>query len=106
MELMQLYDNMFNQSIGQISRGDIEIDRQIDDDSDRRRGLTLLIRPNDEIKARVEAFQDELIKIDGGQYYQPPSDQHVTAAYSGDIDPFPAILTPQILVIWGLLPIA
>jgi len=27
-------------------------------------------------------------------------------AYSGDIDPFPAILTPQILVIWGLLPIA
>lgn len=79
MELMQLYDNMFNQSIGQISRGDIEIDRQIDDDSDRRRGLTLLIRPNDEIKASVEAFQDELIKIDGGQYYQPPSDQHVTA---------------------------
>ncbi|VTR43532.1 helix-turn-helix domain-containing protein [Sphingobacterium thalpophilum] len=24
------------------------------------------------------------------------------AAYSGDVDPFPAILTPLILVIWGI----
>ncbi|WP_286858480.1 MULTISPECIES: 2'-5' RNA ligase family protein [Sphingobacterium] len=79
MKLIQHYDNMFNQSIGQISRGEIEIDQQIDNDRDRRRGLTLLIRPNDEIKAHVGAFQDELMKIDGVQYYQPSSDLHVTA---------------------------
>jgi len=79
MELTQLYANLFNQSIGQISSGEIEIDRQIDDERDHRRGLTLLIRPDDEIKAGVRAFQEELMKIDGAQYYQPSSDLHVTA---------------------------
>lgn len=79
IELAQLYDNLFDQSIGQISRGEIEIDRQIDNDKDRRRGLTLLIRPHDDIKARVREFQEEMLDIDGQQYYQPVSDLHVTA---------------------------
>jgi 2'-5' RNA ligase len=79
IELAQLYDNLFDRSIGQINRGEIEIDRQIDNDKDRRRGLTLLIRPHDEIKARVREFQEQMLDIDGQQYYQPVSDLHVTA---------------------------
>jgi len=79
IELAQLYDNMFDRSIGQISKGEIEMDRQINDDRDRRRGLTLLIRPSDEIKARVRTFQEEMLNIEEEQYYQPISDLHVTA---------------------------
>lgn len=79
IELAQLYDNLFDRSIGQISRGEIEVDRQIDNNRDRRRGLTLLIRPHDEIKTRVREFQKEMFDIDGKQYYQPVSDLHVTA---------------------------
>lgn len=79
IELAQLYDNLFDRSIRQISKGEIEIDRQINNDRDRRRGLTLLIRPNDEIKARVRTFQEEMLNIEGEQYYQPISDLHVTA---------------------------
>lgn len=79
MELTQLYDSLFNQSIRQISRGEIQIDRKIDDNGDRRRGLTLLIRPSDEIKVLVRAFQDEMLNIEGEQYYQPISDLHITA---------------------------
>nr|WP_288810327.1 mutarotase [uncultured Sphingobacterium sp.] len=79
MELIQLYDSLFNQAIRQISRGEVQIDRKIDDNGDRRRGLTLLIRPSDEIKVLVRAFQDEMLNIEGEQYYQPISDLHVTA---------------------------
>ncbi len=64
MELIQLYDSLFNQAIRQISRGEVQIDRKIDDNGDRRRGLTLLIRPSDEIKVLVRAFQDEMLNID------------------------------------------
>ncbi|CAM3661359.1 2'-5' RNA ligase family protein [Sphingobacterium prati] len=79
MELIQLYDSLFNQAIRQISRGEVQIDRKIDDNGDRRRGLTLLIRPSDDIKVLVRAFQDEMLNIEGEQYYQPISDLHVTA---------------------------
>ncbi|WP_293907519.1 2'-5' RNA ligase family protein [Sphingobacterium sp. UBA5670] len=79
IELAKLYDNLFDRSIRQISKGEIEIDRQINNDRDRRRGLTLLIRPSDEVKARVRTFQEEMLNIEGEQYYQPISDLHVTA---------------------------
>jgi 2'-5' RNA ligase len=78
MALTELYDNLFNHSIGQISQGDIEIDRRIDDQGDRRRGLTLLIKPSDEVKGQINLFQDEMRKIDAEQYYQPMTDLHVT----------------------------
>lgn len=79
--LSQLYDRLFHQSIGKIGRGDILPDQMIDHPGDNRRGLTLLIRPNDEIKDKISRFQQEMKSIDEEQYYQPAADLHITALF-------------------------
>lgn len=77
-ELVQLYDRLFCQSIGAIEKGDIVTDGRIDE-KDNRRGLTLLLRPADDIKDNIHRFQEEMRDIDGEQYYQPAADLHITA---------------------------
>lgn len=76
--LSPLYDHLFRQSIGAIEKGDIVPDRRIDE-KDNRRGLTLLLRPADDIKDNIRRFQEEMKDIDGEQYYQPAADLHITA---------------------------
>ncbi|WP_294317481.1 mutarotase [uncultured Chryseobacterium sp.] len=77
--LSELYDHLFYQSIGKIQKGDILLDEMIDNPADKRRGLTLLIRPNNTIADKIYRFQREIENIDGEQYYQPDSDLHITA---------------------------
>lgn len=76
--LSPLYDHLFRQSIGAIEKGDVLPDRMIDK-KDNRRGLTLLVRPADDIKDNICRFQKEMKDIDGEQYYQPAADLHITA---------------------------
>lgn len=77
--LSELYDGLFYQSIGKIQKGDILMDEMIDNPIDKRRGLTLLIRPNNTIVDKIHRFQQEMKNIDREQYYQPLSDLHITA---------------------------
>lgn len=78
MNLTELYNNLYTRSIDNIRNGDNKIDRLIDDKNDKRRGLTVLIRPNDNIQEAIARFQQELMVIDKEQYYQPRPDMHVT----------------------------
>jgi len=77
--LSQLYDRLFRESIDKICKGEILPDGMIDQTTDRRRGLTLLIRPTDNIKDGIYRFQKEMKSIDNEQHYQPATDLHVTA---------------------------
>ncbi|RZF62234.1 mutarotase [Sphingobacterium corticibacterium] len=78
MNLTALYNNLYTRSIDDIRNGNNKIDRLIDDKNDKRRGLTVLIRPNDNIQGAIARFQQELMVIDKDQYYQPLPDMHVT----------------------------
>lgn len=78
MNLTELYNNLYTRSIDDIRNGNNKIDRLIDDKNDKRRGLTVLIRPNDSIQGAIARFQQELMVIDKEQYYQPRPDMHVT----------------------------
>ncbi|MBD1432481.1 mutarotase [Sphingobacterium sp. DN00404] len=78
MNLTTLYNNLYTRSIDDIRNGNNKIDRLIDDKNDKRRGLTVLIRPNDNIQRTITRFQQELMVIDKDQYYQPLPDMHVT----------------------------
>lgn len=85
--LSPLYDHLFRQSIGAIEKGDILPDGRIDE-KDNRRGLTLLLRPADDIKDNIRRFQKKMKDIDGEQYDQPAADLHITtlpviACYDG-----------------------
>lgn len=78
MELAKFYNNLYERAIIDIQNGNNKVDRLIDDKNDKRRGLTVLIRPDDSIKEAIARFQHELMLIDKEQYYQPMPDMHVT----------------------------
>lgn len=78
MNLTELYNNLYKRSIDDIRTGNNTIDWLINDKNDKRRGLAVLIRPNDNVKEAIARFQQELMLIDKEQYYQPLSDMHVT----------------------------
>ncbi|POY38885.1 mutarotase [Flavobacterium alvei] len=72
------YDRLYENSIQQIRENNYSIDNQIDSVSDKRFGLTLIIRPDTETKNKIQVFLDELKEIDPDQYYYPNSDIHIT----------------------------
>ncbi|KQW98841.1 2'-5' RNA ligase family protein [Flavobacterium sp. Root420] len=78
MNLQEHYDQLYQKSSKAILEGNYIIDNQINDTADTRFGITLLIRPGDEIKAKIQLFLEELKEVDSNQYYYPNSDIHIT----------------------------
>jgi 2'-5' RNA ligase len=62
-----------------VRRGEVEPDPWVSrKDEDRRRGLTLLARPGEDLARRLEDFGEELRAKEPEQYFQPASDLHLT----------------------------
>ncbi|WP_281310401.1 2'-5' RNA ligase family protein [Flavobacterium flavigenum] len=78
MNLSEHYNTLFKTSSELILSETYSIDSKIRDDSDKRFGVTLLIRPNDEIKNNIQAFLKEIKKAEPEQYYYPNADIHIT----------------------------
>ena len=78
MNLQEHYNQLYKNSAKAILEGNYKVDNQINDASDSRFGITVLIRPNDAIKAKIQLFLDELKEVDSEQYYYPDSDIHIT----------------------------
>jgi len=78
MNLENHYKKLYNESIKKISSDNYETDQLIDSDKDKRFGLTLLIRPLNEIKKEIQKFIKKFKEIEPNQYYYPNSDIHIT----------------------------
>ena len=78
MNLSEHYNELFKTSSELILSENYTIDSKINGNSDKRFGVTLLIRPNEEIKANIQAFLEELKKAEPEQYYYPNTDIHIT----------------------------
>ncbi|WDF58448.1 mutarotase [Flavobacterium sp. KACC 22758] len=78
MNLTEHYSQLYTTSSKSILTGKYSIDSEIKNESDSRFGITLLIRPIDEIKANIQVLLNELKKIEPEQYYYPDSDIHIT----------------------------
>lgn len=78
MNLQEHYNQLYQKSSELILKGNYKVDNQINDASDSRFGITLLIRPNEEVKAKIQLFLNELREVDSKQYYYPDSDIHIT----------------------------
>lgn len=76
--LVHHYNSLYENAVQKIAAGHAEIDPLIDDASDARRGLTLLIRRSETVKNRIREFLDELALTAPGQYLYPASDMHIT----------------------------
>ncbi|MHC0447711.1 2'-5' RNA ligase family protein [Flavobacterium sp. 3-218] len=78
MNLTEHYNDLYKSSSEIISAGKYSIDSELKNESDSRFGITLLIRPNGETKANIQAFISELKKAEPDQYFYPDSDIHIT----------------------------
>ena len=86
--LSRHYHQLYTESVEHIRTKGVTTDDLLDDPSDNRRGITLLIRPNDEVKERILRWLKMLQETEPEQYYYPASDMHITllsviSCYSG-----------------------
>lgn len=78
MDLAAHYNQLFTESSKAILDNNYVIDTKIDAENDNRFGITLLIRPPESIKNKIQSFLNELKKENPTQYYYPNSDIHIT----------------------------
>lgn len=78
MNLAEHYNQLYKKSAEEILAGNYKLDTQINNASDARFGITLLIRPNEAVKANIKLLLDDLKAVDATQYYYPDSDIHIT----------------------------
>lgn len=78
-QVKQIYDVLWSNSLPLFQQNRCETDPLIADPNDRRRGLTLRIRPNAYIISKIEQFTETLRTVAPNQYYPPTSDLHLTA---------------------------
>lgn len=72
------YDAMWDGAIGAIAKSDIDCDTRLAAGPDPRRGLTLIARPCQRVRERLDTLLDRLAGAEPGQYRYPASDMHVT----------------------------
>ena len=78
MDLKAHYRKLYVESLEMITADRYELDTLIDSKDDRRFGITLVIRPSDEVKEAIQSFLEALKKVEPYQYYYPSSDIHIT----------------------------
>jgi 2'-5' RNA ligase len=77
MDVKQHYLTMWKDSFSKFAEGKFEIDKSINSE-DNRRGITLVVRPDEKRKKTIRHFLEELKSIEPNQYYYPDSDFHIT----------------------------
>ncbi|MDR6760165.1 2'-5' RNA ligase [Flavobacterium sp. 2755] len=78
MNLAEHYNQLYKTSSEIILKGNYSLDSQINDPSDSRFGITLLLRPSEKIKSNIQLFLKDLKAVEPNQYYYPNSDIHIT----------------------------
>ena len=78
MNVKDHYDKLYLDSLQKIKTGNYETDNLIDSPGDNRFGVTLLIRPDDNVKKEIQQFLNKLRVVEPLQYYYPGTDIHVT----------------------------
>lgn len=88
MTLKTHYSQLYQGAIAAFHSNNYEIDPWLDSDTDDRFGLSLIIRPTDATKQKIQKFLKEIEYFEPNQYYYPNPDIHVTvisiiSCYSG-----------------------
>jgi 2'-5' RNA ligase len=78
MNLEKHYSILWEASLSKFRQGGFEYDRMIDDPSDNRMGLTLLLRPDSDTIDKIRKILDSLKVLEPAQYYYPDTDIHIT----------------------------
>jgi 2'-5' RNA ligase len=88
------YDAMWDRAFSAAVRGDVDCDTHLTAGRDPRRGLTLIARPDQALRARFDSLVDRLAGSEPHQYCYPVVDMHVTILSLFTVTENPA---PQLL---------
>lgn len=78
LEITNHYNKLFEESIEIIRSDNYKVDNLIDSNFDNRFGITLLIRPSNDVKNEFQKFLSAVNSVEPKQYYYPSSDIHLT----------------------------
>ncbi|MEX2514285.1 MAG: hypothetical protein WD398_15380 [Cyclobacteriaceae bacterium] len=78
MDLEAHYQKLHQNALEEIRMNGFSYDSGLEDESDSRRGLTLLLQPKDAIISNFNRFILDLTAVEPGQYAYPSSDIHIT----------------------------
>lgn len=78
MNLKEHYNNLYQNAFQTILSDTYQVDNLIDFGDDKRFGITLLCRPDEGTKERIQEFLNKIKLIEPNQYFYPESDLHVT----------------------------
>jgi 2'-5' RNA ligase len=77
--LVECYDRMWNEALQQFSSGTVHVDQQLlDKQNDRRKGLTVIIRPDQYLLESFSPFLEKLQQICPRQHIYLPQEIHIT----------------------------
>lgn len=76
--MKSIYDDLWQSAYSEFSKGRFSLDPLIDDSEDMRRGLTLIIKPHNDVLDRLAEFCRRAREIEGQQFYCDVSQIHVT----------------------------
>lgn len=78
-EFSVLYDNLWQDAIKYFVKGSVQTDPHLLDlKNDKRRGLTIIVRPSQEVIQQFSSLVHTLKSIDPDQYYYLPNQFHIT----------------------------
>jgi 2'-5' RNA ligase len=78
-ETQQIYEQLWQKAASAFAAGRPGIDPQLPNKAnDPRRGVTLLLRPNQTVQRSINAFLGELAEVAPDQYFYRPEEFHVT----------------------------
>jgi len=76
---LEIYQQLWNEALPALENGRPQLDKNLLNKSqDRRRGVSLAIRPSPAILEKLNAFVRPLMTMVPGQYFYQPEELHVT----------------------------
>ena len=78
MNLAQHYRNLYIDAVNKIENNAYQVDPLINDKNDNRFGITLLLRPSQEVKNNIQRVLNQFKAIEPHQYYYKNEDIHIT----------------------------
>ncbi len=74
-----IYDDLWQQAEPELERGDVHLDPHLlNRQQDRRRGWSLIIRPNQDARDAIHALIQDVRTFEPDQHYYHPDELHVT----------------------------
>ncbi len=78
MDLKAHYSRLHREALERVRQEGFSYDPLLLDSTDTRKGLTLLLRPEEHLKAAFSGFVDAVRQVAPGHHGYPPSDTHLT----------------------------